>query len=370
MKTSWLAAAGVTLLLVLWMASGLLGDDESGSEGTLSGSSAETTDATQGSEARTMRVDVMVAEPVQEQRSLVLRGEITAARIVSLRAETAGRVTELPVERGTRVVAGSSLAQLDPGVRSALLESARAQLSSARAEQRAAESLGSRGMQSQLQTEQAAAAAKLASSEVDRLELDLANTQILAPFDGVVEQLPLEIGQLVERGDTVATLVDDSSFKVTARAAQKVAAELKAGQPVTVTLITGQELQAELSWVSSVADAATRSFEVEAVIDNPGVLLSTGVSATLGVPVERVEAIFLSPSTFTLSEDGDLGVKIVDENERVAFLPVTVLRTSLDGAWVSGIEAGARIITLGQGFVSPGEQVIVSDTAPVMSAAQ
>ncbi len=354
MKSSWLAAAGVTLILVLWMASGLLsGNDDQSPEDAFANNGS-------GADTSLMRVEVLVAEPMIEERTLELRGEISAARMLAVRAETSGRVVDLPVERGARVEADAALAKLDVGTRDALLVGARAQLTSAQAEQQAAESLGRRGLQSQLQAEQALAATRMARAEVDRLERDIADTQVRAPFAGLVEQLPVEIGQLIERGDHVATLVDDSTFEVTARAAQQVAAELEPGQSAEVTLITGETLDGEISWVSSVADPATRSFEVEARIGNPDRALAAGVSATLKVPVELVDAVFLSPSSFTLSADGELGVKVLDADDVVVFQPVTVLRTSLDGAWVSGIEAGTRVVTLGQGFVRVGEQVEAS----------
>lgn len=348
MKSSWLAAAGVTLVLVLWMASGLLrGNDESGD-----------TAADEPGAAALMRVEVLRAEPQFEQRSIELRGEVAAARVVNVRAETSGRVIELAATRGARVQAADVLGQLDLGTREALLRGARAQLASAEAELSAAESLGRRGLQSQLQSDQARAAAQMAQAEVDRLSRDLAQTQLLAPIAGVIEALPIEVGQLVERGDPIATLVDDSAFKVTARAAQQIAMEIQPGQPATVTLITGEELRGEVSWVSSMADAATRSFAIEARIDNPNGAIAAGASASLTIPIEEVEAVFLSPSALALSESGDLGVKVLDADDRVEFLPVSVLRTSLDGAWVTGIAAGTRIVTLGQGFVRVGEQVI------------
>lgn len=355
MKTSWLAAAGVALALSLWMASGLLQGDGTATDTASDESAAAGREAEDSSEL--MRVEIMIAEPEPEQRTIVLRGQVAADRVVELRAATSGHVAELLVSRGDRVKADQPLARLDAGAREALLAGARAQLASAQAEQTAAESLGRRGLQSQLQTEQALAATSLASAEVDRLERDLDDTTLRAPFAGLVERLPLEVGQLLERGDPAATLVDDSAFDVTAHAAQQVAAELVVGQPVEVTLITGETLSGELTWISSLADAATRSFEIEARIDNPHAALAAGVSASLSIPVERVEAVFLSPSTLTLGEDGDLGVKMLDAEDRIEFLPVTVLRTSLDGAWVTGIDAATRVVTLGQGFVGVGERV-------------
>jgi len=316
-----------------------------------------------------LRVEVIVAASEPRQRTVVLRGEIAAARTVELRAETAGRVLDLPTVRGSRVDAGAPLARLDTGVRRALLAAARARLASAEAEREAAESLSRRGLQAQLQTEQAQAEASLAQAELDRWQREISDATVRAPFAGLVERLPLELGQLVERGDPVATLVDDSAFDAIAHAAQRVAPDLRAGQPVAITLLDGTALDATLSWVSSVADAATRSFAIEARIDRPasaigrgsgnvsGHALAAGVSATMTIPVEDVQALYLSPSTLTLDGEGALGVKVLEADDRARFLPVELLSTSLDGAWVTGIPDGTRIITLGQGFVADGERV-------------
>ena len=355
MKTSWLAAAGVALALALWMASGLLGDDDA-PDGAAAG-------ASEGDERSPMRVEVLRAEPAPERRTVTLRGQLEAVRTVTVRAETSGTVEALPVARGGRVAAGAPLARLDAGTREAELAGARAQLASAVAEREAAESLGRRGLQSQMASEQAVATESVARAEVERLERDLGNTRVRAPFAALLESLPVEIGQLVERGEPIATLVDDSAFVVTARAAQQNVRELEPGQAAEVTTIDGETYPATLAWVSSVADAGTRSFAVEARVESGAGPLASGVSATLVVPVEEVEAVFLSPSTFTLGEAGELGVKVLDEEERVRFLPVSLLRTSLEGAWVTGVPTGTRIVTLGQGFVGEGERVIASEPA-------
>ena len=354
MRRSWLAAAGITVALVLWMASGLLGDDAD------DGAEPDAGAAAAGEGRARMRVEVALAEPVSEARTVTLRGQVEAARLLELRAETAGVVERLPHPRGSRVTAGAVLARLEAGEREAALAAAKATLASALAEEEAARTLGRRGLQSQMESEKAAAAASLARADLDRLERDLAATVVRAPFAALVERLPLEIGQLVERGDPIATLVDDSAFEVTARAAQQLAGELAPGQPLEITLITGERLDGTLVWVSSIADPATRTFEVEARVNGTHPALAAGVSATLEIPVEEVEAQFLSPSTLALDEDGELGVKLLDAENRVVFQPVSLLRTSLDGAWVTGVPSGARVVTLGQGFVGVGERVEVA----------
>ena len=92
-------------------------------------------------------------------------------------------------------------------------------------------------------------------------------------------------------------------------------------------------------------------------MQNPSNSIAAGVSATLSIPVEEVEATFITPSALSLGDNGTLGVKVLDDNDRVLFTPIELVSTTLDGAWVTGIPNQSRVVTLGQGFVNVGEKV-------------
>lgn len=345
MRRSVLAALAVVVVLGVWMATGLIGDESN---------DASLDDAKL---IAPMRVAVTVVSPVATRREIVVHGELNARRTLDLRSETSGLVASLAVSRGQRVSRGDALVVLDEGQRGADLSEANAKVTMARSEQEAASSLRRQGLQSKVQLEQSSAALESALAQLARIERDLANTTITAPFDGVVNALGVEIGQLIERGDAVAQLVDDSGFEVVARVAQQQLAELEVGQPVSIEPITGGTLTGTLSWISSIADPASRSFSIEAIVDAGQQPIAAGVSASLRIPVETLDAVFVTPSALSLDSDGELGVRTVDADDRVVFVPVTLVSTSLEGAWVAGIESGSRLITLGQGFVSEGELV-------------
>jgi len=153
------------------------------------------------------------------------------------------------------------------------------------------------GLQSAVRSQQTSAALATAVAQRNRITRDIGNTQIAAPFAGILNSLPVELGELVSHGTVIAQLVDDSSFRVTAQVAQQGVSKLKIGQAVTLELITGQELSG-----------------------------SAGVSASLKIPVETVESVFLTPSALSLGDQGELGVKLVDANDIVEFIPVTLTR--------------------------------------------
>lgn len=335
----------VVIALCVWMASGLLfKQPEAIAE------EQDTEDTLMVVEAQTLELETM-------NREVTLQGSLEPVRHLLIKAETSGNVQEHAIEKGSRVIQGATLLTLDRGGRDNQLAEAAARVRSARSEQAAAKSLRQQRLQSQVQLEQADAALESALAQLATIELDIERTTITAPFAGVVNDLPIDPGELANRGDIVAELVDDSQFVVTARASQQSLASLALGQPLTVKLITGENLSGKLTYISSIADPQTRSFAIEALIDNVAGATAAGVSASISIPVEQVEATFLSPSAISLGDDGELGVKAVDDNGEVFYLPVAVVSTSLDGAWVTGIPAGTRVITLGQGFVNVGERV-------------
>ena len=342
---SWMTTAVLIVILTLWMLSGLLEGNERSSEQT----------DNEAAESNIMLVEATAAVTSTMARKVELQGQLEPARHLFLKAQTSGAVEEIFARKGVRVSVGEALMQLDRGGRTNTLAEANALVKTARSEQAAAKALREQRLQSRLQLEQADAALEAAMARLASITLDINNTTITAPFDAVINDIPVSTGELIERGNVVAELIDDSSFKVTARAAQQVLSQLSIGQVVSVSLITGETLQGSLTYISSIADPRSRTFVVEASVENPGSTIASGVSASMQIPVEQVKATFISPSAMSLGVDGELGVKALNDQDRVEFLPITLISTTLDGAWVSGIPDGQRVITLGQGFVNVGE---------------
>lgn len=358
MNKSVTAAAVIVLLLGLWMLSGILfGDSGDNSADNSNQAQASTPDTADNKAKPPMKVHFAFATAAEMKRNVTLQGQLEPIRMVTVRAQTSGLVEELPFSRGSRISEGDLLARLSLDGRTAQLAQFRAQVKSASSEQKAASRLNKQGLQSQLQLEQATARLASAKASLQALQLEINNTQITAPFNGVLNKIDIELGSLIERGSAVAELVDDSAFKVTATATQQVINQLQAGQSVTAKLITGEELPGKISFISAIADSATRSFSLEAEIEQSGKPLPAGVSASLQIPVENVQAYLISPSALALGTRGEMGVKVANIDDIVEFYQVKLISTDSSGAWVTGIPDGAKVITLGQGFVNAGDQV-------------
>src|SRR3546814_7687423 len=118
------------------------------------------------------------------------------------------RIEERGVEEGARVSAGDVIAKLSRGDRPARLAEAKALLAQRRIEFEADKQLSQKGFRAETQLAATEAALEAAEAAVKIAEVELGYTTIRAPFDGVIDERLAELGDFVDRGDTIARLVD------------------------------------------------------------------------------------------------------------------------------------------------------------------
>jgi multidrug efflux system membrane fusion protein len=346
-KRPWLIAVAISLLLALWLISGSLFKAQETA-------SADVETAEPG--LSKVEIQWLQAEPMQRQH--VVQGQVEAWRRVELRAQVSGSVTRLDQDKGSTVTKGQLLLSLSGDNRPAQVARGEADVRQRDADAKAAVRLRERNMVSaneliRLQSELAKARA-----ELDLARIQMSNTQITAPFAGTYDQRLVELGDFVQPGQSLLTLVDISQLKVSAQIAQQEVTQLTLGQTVKIELLDGRELQGELHFIAAAADPDSRSFRIEVKVDNPKSLRLTGASATLHIQTGESLAHRISPALLSLDKAGRHGVKWVNEQQRVEFTPVQLISVDNQGAWVSGLPPKVALITLGQGFVEPGQQVI------------
>jgi multidrug efflux system membrane fusion protein len=349
-KASYLIAAGIALALAGWMLSGQLGAGKSPSEPNGAGNGPP-----MAAELPTVRVRELLAKPVE--RMIVVNGRTAPARTVTLRAETDGRVVELGPERGELVRAGDVLVRLDAREREAMVEQAQAALRMREIEYEAASQLGAKGFQSETRVAEAKANLETAQATLERARIQLDHTEIRAPFAGVLETRPVELGDFLDVGDEVAMVIDQDPFLMVGDVAQVDAGTLEPGMEGHAVLVTGQRVEGRLRYVASMADPGTRTFRVELEVPNPHGRFPANVSAELQLPLETIPAHEVPASALVLGDAGAIGVRSVDQADVVRFHPATVVRSSADAVWLAGLPERLRLITVGQGFVRAGETV-------------
>jgi len=342
-RKSYVIALAIAVVLVGWMLSGQLG-----------GEPAPEPDAASEAEPMAVQVREMTAQAVE--RRLENQGDTVADKDVELRAQTAGRVAEVLVERGAAVEGGEPLLRLAMEDRQARRAEAQARVAQREADYEAAQRLGDDGFQARSAVREARAALEAARAALAAIEEEIGHTTVRAPFAGVLEERPVEAGDFVAVGDPVARVVDADPLIAVVNIAQHDIGRVRLGGPAEIELATGDRLEGTIDYISGAAQSGTRTFRVEIEAPNPEGL-PVGVSATIRIPLETVQAHFVSPAVLALEESGRIGVKTVGDDSVVAFHRVEIVRAERAGIWVTGLPERARVITVGQGFVRDGEPV-------------
>ena len=345
---SWITSAGITIAIALWLASGHMAG------GTKSYGSEQDSQATIAPFA-SVRVRHQFAE--EFTRNIIVNGRTAPARIVELNAETDGRVIGVGVERGDRFDAGDVIVKLDQRDRRARLAQAEATVKQRELEFDGRAKLKGNSYVSEAQLQEAKALLATAKAELTRARLDIDYMVIRAPFAGALQDRQVEVGDFVKLGDPVAMIVDDRTLIITASIAEYEAHFVKKGGPGSAKLATGQTVNGTIRYIAPVANQATRTFDVELEIDNADGALRAGMTAELVIPAETIYAQKVSPSLLTLDDNGDLGIKVVNESGMVEFHAANITMSSSDGVWIAGLPHSATIITVGQGFVNEGVMV-------------
>lgn len=359
-------AGGVTLAVAIWMVSGIFGGEDPADPATRSTVRSDGTAPSDNPERRP-RVLVLRSSARTVRREILVSARTEPNRQVELRAETDGTVIALGVERGASVEAGQRIVSLDMRDRAARLEEAEALIVQMQLQYEAAERL--RGQQFVSEAQIAEAKARLVGAQAARQGIldDIDYTTIDAPFDAVLQDRSVEIGDYVQSGDAVAFVVDTDPMIVVGEVNEREVHSLAVGNPGTARLVDNTTVEGTIRYLAPVADENTRTFRVELAVPNPDGTLRAGMTAELKLSAEEITAHTLSASALALADDGTVGVKAADAESRVRFHPVEIVGTSPEGISVTGLPRELDIISLGQGFVVEGQLVEAVSSPEAMS---
>jgi membrane fusion protein, multidrug efflux system len=365
MKAARFAAVGLVVVAVGWIASGHLFPHETpDSKAAVRTGEAEN--------AKLFRVAVIDAHVAPRSRKLVLSGRTEADRKVMAFARTGGVVTELNVRRGQYVKEGDVIAVLSDEAREAQVAQARAILSQRKIELEARMKLVAQGTLPKLEQGNLESQYKAAESGLAQAQAERDRGMVRAPWSGVVTEVPTEVGQAVlsMMGKEIAQIVSLDPMLAVVEVAERKLDGVRVGEPAEIRLVTGAIATGKIRYVSKTAAPATRTYRVDVEVANPDGAIPDGITAEVSIPMAPVPAVRVPRSALTFASGGDLGVRVVDQDSKVAFVPVGVVEDEQQFMWVSGVAENARIIVQGQDFVREGQKVDAVDAEPPKTAAR
>jgi multidrug efflux system membrane fusion protein len=349
MKASRLVAVGLIALAAMWIGSGyLVRDDHPESQAAIRpAEKAETP----------FRVGIITAKQEPHSRKLTLSGRTEADHKMMAVARTNGVLVKLNVRRGDRVKAGDVIAVLSDEAREAQVAQARALVLQRKAELEAKRRLAESGAVARLDLANIEAQAKAADAALAAADAEAERGAVVAPWDGVITDVPVQLGQAMSVGKEVAQLVALDPMLAVVEVAERKLAGVKVGESAQIRLATGETAEGKIRFVSKSASATTRTYRVEVQVPNADGAIPDGITAEVSLKLKAAPATRIPRSALTFSSGGDLGVRIVGEGDKVGFVTVTIAEDAQTQMWVNGIADGARVIVQGQDFVREGEKV-------------
>ena len=389
------------LLALAALSSGCSGDN----------SAAATTDATSATEASAIAVATATAVEQPITRFVEVTGTLTAEEQAEVAAEVSGRVVATPVERGSRVSEGSELVRItDVEVRAQAQEAeantgqiearlgltdggrfeidrvpevanAKAAYDLAQADFERAQMLLDRKLLPQADFDRNRTQREAAQRQYDiarnsaeqqyqsllaaRARLTLAqkaltDTVVRAPFEGLIEQRLVSIGDYVTRGTKVASVIRINPLRVELTVPGQYLSEVAAGRAVTleVDAFRGRTFTGRIRYVSPVLRTDTRALVVEAVVPNDSGQLKPGLFATAKIEQASETPAVLVPASALINVTGAARVYLIKADDTAEERLVTTGQVLGDLVEItSGLKAGDTVATSNVAQLTDGARV-------------
>lgn len=323
---------------------------------------AENTDKPSKEASLVPSVEIVNSQAKEIWQEVALFGVTESDRKVTLKSKTRGMVETINVKEGEFVKKDDIILVLSPEDRKTNLDSARALLQQRQLEYDVAKSLKNSGYQSKTRLAEKNAELREAEARLSAAQLPFSDTLIKAPFDGILQQLNIEIGDFVHQsGEPIGIFLDNSKLIAVGHVSEKKISDVQLGNKAKVETVSGIQAEGNVRYISKVADNITRTFKVEIELDNKGNRFLEGVTARIVIPTKTVMAHQVKPSYFALDESGEIGLKTLGENNIVEFNALEVVKEDKEGVWVLGLPDKANIISLGQSYLKAGDVAKVAD---------
>ncbi|MBC8424715.1 efflux RND transporter periplasmic adaptor subunit [bacterium] len=317
---------------------------------------------TQSEVARNVRV--LELAPTDLDEFFEISGPLLPARGTDVSAEESGTVFAIPHDKGDRVVRLDVLVELDRRLLAAEVAAAKDDLTlrTHTADNTAALYAAGKVSETEKLGADATKAGAEAASRIATLRYERA--AVKAPFDGVVVDRYVELGQLVAPGMPVARVIDPYVLKLAGTVTEREVAWLREDAPATIDL-EGMDarVSGEVAWIGFEAEPVTGKFKVEVHVDNGDLALRAGVVARARIHKVTHEHALVVPRDAVMYTTEGLSVYVV-EGDRAALRQVVLgPDQGLMIVIESGLAAGDRVVVRGHRDLVDGALVEITEQA-------
>jgi membrane fusion protein, multidrug efflux system len=142
---------------------------------------------------------------------------------------------------------------------------------------------------------------------------------------------------------------------------------VRLGEEAELRLVSGEVVKGKVRYISRSAAATTRTYRVDVEVPNPDNKIPDGITTEVAISMAQVKATRVPRSALTFSAQGKLGVRAVNAESKVVFIPIEIVDDAAQTMWVKGVVDGTRVIVQGQDFVRE-DQIVDAVTGDLQNA--
>ena len=315
---------------------------------------------------RIVNVEIETVAPGSFAQVVRLTGVAIAKQDVVVSAEEGGVVRRVVHDKGSRIRSGQTILELDDAIISAQVVTATAQAALAdEVWQRRRKLYEEDGIGSELSYLEARYAAEQAQGSLEALRERLARTTIRAPISGILDTRFVEVGTMVSPGTPVARIVHTDTIKVLAGVPERYALEITVGAAASVSfsVMPDERFESSVAYAGATVDQQSRTFPVELALPNPGAMIKPEMIADIEIVLEQIDAAIVVPQQALVSMEEGHVVFVVEggdgEARAVARSVEVAISQGNEVVIGSGLEAGSRLVVVGQQGLTDGDRVRV-----------
>ena len=315
---------------------------------------------TKGKQSRDLNVKAVVLSATSISDEFFVSGSIIPDEEVNLSFETSGKITDIFFKEGTQVSKGDLLAKINDAPLQAELKKLESQLKlytdrlyrqNALLEKEAVSQEAFQEAQTNLATLQA---------EIDKVVANIAQTELRAPFDGIIGLRQVSQGTYASPTTTIAKLTKTNPLKIDFAVPERYAGTLKNGTPLTFTVEGDlKEKSAKIYALDSHVNSDTRTFSVRALYDNSDGRLYPGRYVSVALTTQTFENTIAIPSQAIVSEMGIDKIFLYKSGKAIPAEIKKGVRTESMVQVLEGLSAGDTLITTGTMQLRTGQRVIL-----------
>ena len=349
-KSSIFVALSILILTIIWIGSGQLNQKQE---------KDNSKEISEISKTQKNEINVRIKNSTGQEiyKIISIQGQTTANKVINIKSETSGKIKKINKSVGSKINKNELIFKISEEDLIINLDEKKSKFQEMQIEYDAVKSLYESGLSSDSKLAKAKSNLETAKSNYISVKNEIEKTNIYSPFDGILTSNHLEVGEFVQPGTTLGVFIELNPILIIGYVSEKELKNLEINSKALVTTSLEKDVEGLISYISPIAEKDTRTFRIEIKVSNDNLEIKDGLTASIVIQGEKVEAHKISPSILSLKDDGNVGIKIVNNKNIVEFFPIEVVSDTNEGMWISGIPKKSNIIIVGQEYAPVGEEV-------------